>query len=279
LNIIFTWTRLYREIKEFIEEFSEVLKNHSKEKINVVFIDDLDRCEDENIINLLIALKLMFAFSNIIFICCIDREATIKALMRKYNGDKEKAKSFLDKLFLFDFNIAPFVENNFLLKLDETSKKVINSKILEKVFSTLSVKNPRQIKKIVNKIIILNQLGIKEYKEEEKKELFLYGIYHLVSLKEKDKELFDYLVFYRYNLIPFEIKGGIRNFSIEIRDIEKNNYNGEFPLQKVLANEISKMTSEWRKNWNQNFPNKNNIDLRNYVEVLKESIKFIRIYN
>ena len=92
---------LYTITEEFIKGFQGEIDNiigKEKNKKILAMIDDLDRCEDENIINLLSALKLMFSVKNIIFICGIDKGAVIQTLLRKYRN-KEKSEEYLEKIF------------------------------------------------------------------------------------------------------------------------------------------------------------------------------------
>lgn len=182
---------LYTKIENFIDKFKDKLEKHSSNKTVVVFIDDLDRCEDENIINLLISLKLMFTLENIIFVCCIDRSATIEALKRKYNNNLEKAESFLDKLFIFDFNLIPTYGNNFINEIFvcETEKKILNS-----VFFDLHIKNPRVIKKIINKINLIESISETTFESDFSNKLYKTIFYYILSLKEVDLPSFNLIV-------------------------------------------------------------------------------------
>ena len=108
-------------IKDFQEKIDECIFKTNKKIL--VMIDDLDRCEDENIINLLSALKLMFAVKNIIFICGIDKGAVIQTLLRKYRN-KEKSEEYLEKIFSISFNVLKTSELNLFPKdEDEYLKK------------------------------------------------------------------------------------------------------------------------------------------------------------
>ena len=82
---------LWEEMDEFEKEYSKLTFNNKK---IVVFLDDLDRCESENIINLISSVKLLLSVNkNIIFIIGIDKEAVTLALQNKYNNDFNKAVS------------------------------------------------------------------------------------------------------------------------------------------------------------------------------------------
>lgn len=143
---------LYTLTENFLDKFKEQIDKYRNEKEIIIFIDDLDRCDDENIINLLSALKLMFSVDNIIFVCGIDKKAIEQTLLNKYN-DEEKAKKYLEKIFSINFNI----ENN--IKIEEFFNSTEDlAEFKFKVFEGLNEKNPRNINRILNKFNIMCQL-------------------------------------------------------------------------------------------------------------------------
>ena len=93
-----------KEIENIVEGFktlSNILKDSNKRLI--VFIDELDRCEIENVLNLLSSIKLLFVSGeNINYFVAVDKEAVSKALENRY-GDKIKAEEYLEKIFNFSF--------------------------------------------------------------------------------------------------------------------------------------------------------------------------------
>ena len=130
-------------------------------------IDDLDRCEDENIINLLSALKLMFSVKNIVFICGIDKGAVIQTLLRKYRN-KEKSEEYLEKIFPISFNVPKTTELNLFQKDEDENLKSIKQRIIEVTRTT----NPRKINKANNKYEFLKEIiPKKNIIEEIKREL------------------------------------------------------------------------------------------------------------
>lgn len=152
-------------IKDFQEKIDECIFKTNKKIL--VMIDDLDRCEDENIINLLSALKLMFAVKNIIFICGIDKGAVIQTLLRKYRN-KEKSEEYLEKIFSISFNVLKTSELNLFPKDEDEYLKKIKQKIIEATGMT----NPRKINKANNKYEFLKEIIPRNnIIEEIKKEL------------------------------------------------------------------------------------------------------------
>lgn len=145
---------------KFIEFENKITK--STKKFNIVFIDDLDRCEPEQVLNLISAIKLFFTLGQkTIFFCGIDKEAVEAAVKTKYN-DVIKANEYLEKVFDISFsmpnlyNFQKLINNYF----DETKYKLepkdwaINDWIVL-FLEELEFTNPRRIKKVLNKYEML----------------------------------------------------------------------------------------------------------------------------
>lgn len=156
----------YKALKNFKTEFGRLeddLTKGSNPKYNIVFIDDLDRCEPEQVLNLLSAIKLFFTYGKkTIFFCGIDKKAVGQAIETKY-GEIVKANEYLEKIFDISFSMP---EHNDLLKLinvyfDDRDIKsgAFEGKLNEKItdfFNKLNFTNPRRLKKILNKYLILS---------------------------------------------------------------------------------------------------------------------------
>jgi len=148
--------------KEFKKWEGHVTRGENP-KFNIVFIDDLDRCEPENVLNLLSALKLFFTYGEkTIFFCGIDEKAINEAVRTKY-GKVVKANEYLEKVFDISFSMP---EHDDLLKLSSqyfVSKQVesfdgnLNENISD-FFKQINFTNPRRVKKILNKYQILSNL-------------------------------------------------------------------------------------------------------------------------
>lgn len=148
---------------EFIR-FEDEITNGKKPKYNIVFIDDLDRCEPEQVLNLLSAIKLFFTYGKkTIFFCGIDKKAVEQAVKTKY-GEIVKANEYLEKIFDISFSMPEYDD---LLKLvshyfDTTDYKLgaiepINSRV-NNFFQYLEFTNPRRVKKVLNKYQILRNI-------------------------------------------------------------------------------------------------------------------------
>jgi predicted KAP-like P-loop ATPase len=102
------------DISEIFQALGEDLKGEEltldslKNKVNetiktakfkvVVFIDDLDRLDKEEIYTILKLIKLNANFSNFIFIVNIDNDHVAKAIKDRYGNDIEDGRHFLEKI-------------------------------------------------------------------------------------------------------------------------------------------------------------------------------------
>ena len=163
----------YKEVQSFKESFKDledaILGEDTKKRL-VVFLDDLDRCEPENILNLLSAIKLFFTYGStrIMFVCGVDKEAVHKALLIKYN-DVIKANEYLEKIFDFSFNMPNSFDvekalRDSLKSLDDfnTNQDDFNFAVrkISEMFKAIYFTNPRHIKKVINKYMIFRHFFI-----------------------------------------------------------------------------------------------------------------------
>jgi len=66
----------------------------------VVFVDDLDRCEEQQVVKLLEAIKLYLQTRNCVFVLGLDEGAVRRSVRRVWDGrSSQEAQDYLDKLF------------------------------------------------------------------------------------------------------------------------------------------------------------------------------------
>ncbi len=161
LKLIF-WEKTLENIKDDIWNYlSEV------DKKIIIVIDDLDRCEPEEVIITLNLIKNLWNFQNIIYLVSYDKLHVIKILEEKWFD-----KDYLDKII----NIEKFIKNPsedklkeyFKFQLEqilgniEISEDVINdwiSKIFSNYYGFFMNENMRFIKKLLNQLNIILQMN------------------------------------------------------------------------------------------------------------------------
>ncbi|WP_430410373.1 KAP family P-loop NTPase fold protein [Kordia sp.] len=151
----------YEALESFKTEFlrwEDDITKKKPQKYNIIFIDDLDRCEPENVLNLLSAIKLFFTYGEkTIFFFGVDKKAVQQAIQTKYK-DVVKSEEYLEKIFDISFSMP---EHDNVLKLVSTyfdDRSVEGERLNEKIadfFKQLQFTNPRRLKKVLNKYLLL----------------------------------------------------------------------------------------------------------------------------
>lgn len=161
------------EREKFEENFkkleNEILVNENNRNKIIIFIDDLDRCEPENILNLLTALKHFFANGDkTIFFCGIDKDAVTKAVRHKYN-DIVKSEEYLEKIFDICFNMPKKFDISKILKYYFKERYYVEDfyNLINNFFTFIDFTTPRHIKKILNKYLIVNYIKTNKLNNHE----------------------------------------------------------------------------------------------------------------
>ncbi len=122
----------------------------------VIIIDDLDRCDVENSLQILAMMKLFLSIHNCIVIAAVDFNRLQQAWKMKYNvkdndnDDGHDSRDYLDKIFQIRIGIPVPSQDRikeYLLSLTNNM-----SDDLKEIFATFTPKNPRAIKRMLNLI-------------------------------------------------------------------------------------------------------------------------------
>lgn len=245
----------YEALKKFKLEFKR-LEDHmtrtGKPNYNIVFLDDLDRCEPQQVLNLISAIKLFFTFGEkTIFFCGVDKKAVEAAVETKY-GKIVKSNEYLEKIFDISFSMP---ENYDLQKLvnqyfEETQYSVDMTKMginqwVNGFFSALEFNNPRRIKKVLNKFQILRDFTVMEInqnknfpnidlKNDTENGFFeTIIILYLIILHEFYPEDFEgFLNFEKKKDIYFKVNAENTNTLVHIKEIINSNLSQE-PFKNI----------------------------------------------
>lgn len=159
------------EIANFQKEFAKLIED-TKVNHMVVFIDELDRCEPDTILDIFAAMRLFLFAKNTSFVIGADERLIRFAIKTKYKEIPENnldiGKEYLEKMIQYPVNI-PVLSN-------EEIEQYIALMLLEK-----ELKNKEEFNRILTQV--------RDLKPSEK-----FGIEHLSSngeYSEKSKECFD----------------------------------------------------------------------------------------
>lgn len=246
----------YEALKNFKVEFQRLEDNITREgkpKFNIVFIDDLDRCEPQQVLNLISAIKLFFTYGKkTIFFCGVDKSAVEAAVITKY-GNIVKSNEYLEKVFDISFSMPDYFSVQKLINfyfdnqpyVIEQESQTINQRI-NIFFSNLELTNPRRIKKVLNKYQILREfvqiptseehvfpnIDLKDGSERGFFETIL--VLYLIILHEFYPEDFsDFLNFEKKKDIYIKVNGGNEGVITQLKDFINSNLAGE-PFSNIL---------------------------------------------
>ncbi len=183
----------YREIahpeKAYLNEFENTLREwvvktlHEKERM-VVFIDDLDRCMPDIVLEVLEALKLYLNIPRLIFVVGVDKTIVERLIIDRYRKlgliregeepevevarkqrrtDEDKARQYLSKMFQVEVELAPtehqvkafLVEQLAAIPSWKEKLSPPNSQLFNNIVLKLAGCNPREVKRFLNSALMV----------------------------------------------------------------------------------------------------------------------------
>lgn len=189
--------------KELQGVINEITKNGESGRV-VFFIDDLDRCEPDQIIGLLESIKLFLDLKHCFFILALDDEVIHRGIQIKYaNFEFVKARKerigqeYLEKMIQLPLYLYPLSESeveNYLNQLSLPQPVIENAKL----FAECMLPNPRKIKRIVN-LFLLN-LAILQNDESLSEIIKKDVLARFIVIQVQDYDL--YLAILRNHVLP-----------------------------------------------------------------------------
>ncbi len=164
-------------LKTWVEEFFPQTVKRGTPRRLALLIDDLDRCLPAVSLQVLEALKLYLNIPGLVFVVGLDRavlEAVVRTEHAKYGVSEEKSREYLGKMFQVQVDIPPTQAEarEFLTAqigeldkaseykwgrlLDASSPDVDgrNREIIESKIAVLGRDNPREIKRMLNSVLL-----------------------------------------------------------------------------------------------------------------------------
>ncbi len=198
--ILFFINKSDEELKEIIQQ-----KINQSEKQFIITIDDLDRLDPQEILQIFKLIRCVANFENVYFILCLDRkvvENSIDKYFQQFSNNNDVATHYCDKIINLYFEVPTITAEDLNTLLDnlisqdtelKTWKEKTNS--YQTSFRALNLyyypQNIREIKIIINK---LKAASIFKYQTlEEKYELlsqnvdfYIFKTLEIVKLKDID---------------------------------------------------------------------------------------------
>ena len=156
------------------------LDDKIKKKL-VVIIDDLDRCDVENTLQLLSVMKIFLDSSKIICVAAVDFKRLEQAWHQKYGTDKkseEEGRSYLQKIFQVRIGMPTPDEMQLTEFYESLMSKREDKEIEKKILSLLihvGPKNPRAIKRMIN-LASFRMSQLEEQKDEAQSAAIFWAV-------------------------------------------------------------------------------------------------------
>ncbi|MDE1207103.1 P-loop NTPase fold protein [Tenacibaculum larymnensis] len=275
-------------------------KNKSRKRI-LLFVDDLDRCKEERLIQVIDALRVMLEDDDIVkrvvIVTAIDEKILERAIALKYkefldkrNNDRKCSliKEYLDKLFIACIKLPPLydMEKDIIIdsyaekigvevidrktniqvtshKIDSEGNRVLKTEIIEANNHFFEESMESQVSEQEN---ISNMK-----KEGNKKEIYTIKSKELDLLKESAKKL-------KGNITPRQLRIFMYRYLLA-KDLAKSFNNNEVPNQawcKVVLDKIIENRNKDLEAENNNEKTNSEIfELKNISDSLKNSTQKI----
>lgn len=141
--------------EQSISTLRETLEKLTKNTKLIIFIDDLDRCLADNILDMLEAVKMFFNVKNIIVVMAIDITKIERAWELRYDSKigKIEGREHVEKLFPLKLALPPKLEKDLLPYVKSMASSLADTDI-EFILHN-SQFNPRKIKRMLNLLYVI----------------------------------------------------------------------------------------------------------------------------
>jgi hypothetical protein len=118
----------------------------------LIFIDDLDRCSIDNVLEMLEAIKMLLSAKGVIFVVAVDMSKLERAWELRYKSETgiKEGREHVDKIFQLKLSLPP-KEKEEIANLIEIKASSLPSELRPLIVDGCP-KNPRKIKRILNLI-------------------------------------------------------------------------------------------------------------------------------
>jgi len=170
-KVSFDMKKLFKEVPYEIQVSAiQKLQDHFEHLVNAwvgkdgrltVFIDDLDRCPQENVIEVLETLKLFATTEGCVYVLGADHEVVVRTVHSKYKdfpGASGEGIRYLEKIVQVPFTL-PIIEITDIRKYVQSFNVDWPHEGCLDIFVEGLPPNPRQIKRAINVFFLLWQLA------------------------------------------------------------------------------------------------------------------------
>lgn len=245
----------------FRRMFEELLKKKDPKKKLVIALDNLDRCEEDLVVEMLGTIKTFMEHDDVVYVIACDDKALEEHLSRQRHFLEDNARDFLRKFFQVSMTIPPFIAGDIEDYADSLVAQLGNPEFInepvKEVLVQASIDNPRRVKRFLNTLVA--EYHIAREKEQRgdiragvitghtgflAKKIVLQDLYpkFYEKLSKQDDLLRLLERYFRGEMVPdlpekmvkgiFEESHGLRDFLLRTRLIETDNVSAFINLRE-----------------------------------------------
>ena len=158
------------EIKGVLRDAFDAWQRPDQRRLLVVFVDDLDRCDSERVIEVCEAIKLYLDVPGIVFVLACDQTALWRAVRESAGiAEPSGAVEYLEKIIQINYRI-PAPSPSAVLRLvngylHQSGTSNLFDDAMRSVIIERSGRNPRRIKRLINSFVLEYHLNRGQWHE------------------------------------------------------------------------------------------------------------------
>lgn len=180
-----------QKMRDMMQKGINALCSIMKKDRIIIFIDDLDRLEPRNALDLLEGMKNFIDCENCVFVLAIDQKVVFQGVKEKYGDEMGTTlgSKFFDKIIQVPFTL-PMVSydvKEYIKKLRPTEAD--NKGLIEKydlIVCALTDKNPRGLKRLFSMFLLYEKFENLKENDYREKEILLAILAFQLQLKDED---------------------------------------------------------------------------------------------
>jgi hypothetical protein len=158
-----TRNQLRDEIYGMLSDWASRVGNLDSPNVLVVFIDDLDRCTDEVVVQVCEAVKLYLDAPGLVFVIACDLSVIARSVSASARGSETQGRIYLEKIVQVIYHLPPPDEAQLNELIEGYALQSGTAALIDGTVSRILIesagRNPRRIKRIINSIVLENQLN------------------------------------------------------------------------------------------------------------------------
>lgn len=182
-------------------------------RLLVVFIDDLDRCANERIVEVCEVIKLYLDVPGVVFVLACDQSVLWRAVRNSSgSGESAGAVEYLEKIIQINYRIpapsTPLARRLVDGYLDRSRTSRLFDDAMKSMITERSGRNPRRIKRLINSFVLeyhLNrswaEIGVENLVKVVMLQHFYPGFYRIMANPRAEDPIAEFISYHRFRSV------------------------------------------------------------------------------